>query len=318
MSGGPLRVAWERLRTALRQPSPVRPTREGGVGLLVLLGVIGAAVNTGNNLLYVVLACLLAIALVSNFLAEWNLRNLQLSRVLPLEAYAGIPALGHVRVENRRRWGRALTLVVRDHLADGTLVGEGRVLVVEPGGLAEVPLRYTFPERGQAPLGMIEVESRFPFGLARRFRRRMQAERLLVWPRPLAGPPADPAPRAGFLRADPRQRGGSGDLSGLREYERGDRLRDLHWPTTARVGRPVVVVREAEAAPEVRITVPPVHGEALETALGRAAGQVDRHMEWGHAVGLEVGDQQLPARTGEAWRRALLDALAAVPGGSNR
>jgi uncharacterized protein (DUF58 family) len=64
-----------------------RLTREGRVFLFVTIGVGFAAVNTANNLLYLVLGLLLSLLLVSGVLSDlalWKLRVRPRSRVTHL------------------------------------------------------------------------------------------------------------------------------------------------------------------------------------------------------------------------------------------
>ena len=127
-----------------------------------------------------------------------------------------------------------------------------------------------------------------------------------------AGPPG--ACDAGAaVTAPPAHGGGLGDFVGLREYQGGDRVGSIHWPTSARLGAPVVVVHSAEATQRVVIRVADVRGAAWERELSRAAGQVLRGFSRGSPVGLELPEHRLEARTGAAWRRTLLDALARAP-----
>lgn len=312
-----LRARWS-AQTAQweRERGLVRPTREGGWYLAVLAGVLVAAVNTGNNLLYVVLAMLMAIMIVSNLLAEWNLRSLRLRRRLPPELFAGAAASGALCVENHRRWGRSFALQIIDLDGGSGELARAVVPAVEPGGEAEAPATWRFPQRGPAGLRRLRVESRFPFGLLRRWRTFDVHEEVLVYPTLRRGLSPERGGAPFGARPDPQGRGGDGDLVGLREYSPGDPLRDLHWLTSARVGRPVVVIREALRRVEVIVRVPPVEGEALERALSEAAMEIVRHTAEGHAVGLELGAERRPARVGERWRRALLDALARFPGGA--
>src|SRR5205085_4830212 len=60
-------------------------------GLTVGIGL--AAINTGNNLLFLVLGLLLASIVVSGILSEQSLKSLQVERRLPSGATAGEPAL---------------------------------------------------------------------------------------------------------------------------------------------------------------------------------------------------------------------------------
>jgi len=78
-----------------------------GMGIIYVLTVllIGvAALNTGNNLLYVIVAAMLAAILVSGVASAIVLRGLELDIRLPEQVFAGRPTLGRIVIRNRRRW----------------------------------------------------------------------------------------------------------------------------------------------------------------------------------------------------------------------
>lgn len=94
------RVAGGRVRDALNYDVT-------GVGIIyvvtvLLIGV--AALNTGNNLLYVIVAAMLAAILVSGVASAIVLRDLELDVRLPEQVFAGRPTLGKIVIRNRRRW----------------------------------------------------------------------------------------------------------------------------------------------------------------------------------------------------------------------
>ncbi len=301
------------LRARAQRRIRARLTAAGGWYLAVTVGVMLAAVNTGNNLLYMVLACLLATLLASNFLAEWNLRGLRLRRRLPAEVFAGSPARGAFVVENHRRLGAAWTLrLVEEDPHSRAVLAEARALRIDAGGHTEVPAHWRLAERGPATLGRLRVESRYPFGLMRRWRVFSAPTDLLVYPRPRGGVVARSHGGRGELVPDPQARSQVGDLVGLRPYVPGDPLRSVHWPTSARTGRPMVIEREGQHAEEVEILVDP--RAPREDALGRATGEVLRQFAWGRAVGLHIDGTRHAPRTGAGWRRRLLTILALAPG----
>ncbi len=292
-----------------------RPTRDGAWFLVLLLGVLVAAVNTGNNLLYLALSCLLGVLIISNVLAEWNLRGLRVRRALPAEAFAGRPAVGAFVVENRRRVGGAAALTVEEVVdaPQGWQPMQVEVPWVPAGEEVQVPCRWTLPDRGICRLEAVRVSSSFPFGLMARERVLHLGGELLVYPEPTPGPMARAGAAHGHAREDRRKAGPDGDFRGLRPYQPGDPIRDVHWVTTARTGRPVVVERHGSFAERVIVEVPERHGEAWERALERATGQIVRHFRWGHAVGLRMEGRTFAPRTGPHWRRRLLELLALAP-----
>jgi uncharacterized protein (DUF58 family) len=94
------RVAMERLR----QTFHYEVTKAGMVYVLVTLVIGIAALNTGNNLLYIVVAAMLAAILVSGMVSALVLRGLELDVRLPEHVFAGRPVVGRIGLRNSRRW----------------------------------------------------------------------------------------------------------------------------------------------------------------------------------------------------------------------
>src|SRR3984893_17091557 len=80
------------------------PTRDGWWCLFVVIGLGVAAINTGNNLLYLLVSLLLSLIVVSGVLSEQSMRGLHLEAEIPEEIYAGAPALFGALVQNGKRW----------------------------------------------------------------------------------------------------------------------------------------------------------------------------------------------------------------------
>ena len=78
-------------------------TKAGVVYVLVTLVIGIAALNTGNNLLYIMVAAMLAAILVSGVVSALVLRGLQLDVRLPEHVFAGRPVVGRIVLRNARR-----------------------------------------------------------------------------------------------------------------------------------------------------------------------------------------------------------------------
>jgi uncharacterized protein (DUF58 family) len=94
------RVAIERLR----QTFHYEVTKAGVVYVLVTLVIGIAALNTGNNLLYIVVAAMLAAILVSGVVSALVLRGLKLEVRLPEHVFAGRSVIGQIVLRNPRRF----------------------------------------------------------------------------------------------------------------------------------------------------------------------------------------------------------------------
>jgi len=94
------RVAGSRVRDAFNYDV----TAVGIIYVVSVLLIGVAALNTGNNLLYVIVATMLAAILVSGVASAIVLRDLGLDVRLPEHVFASRPILGKIVVRNRRRW----------------------------------------------------------------------------------------------------------------------------------------------------------------------------------------------------------------------
>src|ERR1039458_6465749 len=90
------RVALERLR----QTFHYEVTKVGVIYVLVTLVIGIAALNTGNNLLYIVVAAMLAAILMSGVVSALVLRGLELEVRLPEHMFAGRPVVGRIALRN--------------------------------------------------------------------------------------------------------------------------------------------------------------------------------------------------------------------------
>lgn len=92
------RVAVSRVRDSLDYDI----TREGKVYFALILLIAIAALNTGNNLLFLVIAAMLAAILVSGIVSAQILRRLELDVTFPGHAFAGSPVTARLTLRNTR------------------------------------------------------------------------------------------------------------------------------------------------------------------------------------------------------------------------
>ena len=79
---------YERLRRWLRPPRKLQPTRAGWCFFALVMGVGFAALNTGNNLLYLVLSLMLSFLILSGAFSESALRGVCVTRRVPRDLFA--------------------------------------------------------------------------------------------------------------------------------------------------------------------------------------------------------------------------------------
>jgi uncharacterized protein (DUF58 family) len=97
-------LARQVVASRLRDAMDYEVTRAGMVYILIAVVIGVAAVNTGNNLLYIIVAALLSAVLVSGIASALVLRSLELDIHLPEHVFAGRPMLARLLVRNASRW----------------------------------------------------------------------------------------------------------------------------------------------------------------------------------------------------------------------
>lgn len=100
------RVGARRVREAL----DFEVTRAGAMYAIVVLLIGIAALNTGNNLLYIIVAAMLAAIVVSGIASALSLRGLELELKIPEHIFAGTDVSATVCVRNPRRRVPALSI----------------------------------------------------------------------------------------------------------------------------------------------------------------------------------------------------------------
>ena len=88
----------------VREAMDYEMTRAGLLYMAITVVIGIAALNTGNNLLYIVVAALLSAILVSGIASALVLRGLELEISLPEHVFARRPMLARLLLRNQRRW----------------------------------------------------------------------------------------------------------------------------------------------------------------------------------------------------------------------
>lgn len=302
---------WQRIKRILRPPRRLKVTKLGRTYLVLTVGIGLGALNTGNNLLYLVLGFMLSIIVLSGVLSERAIWDIQLKRLLPDGAFAKEPFA--LRYEVSRKKGRAFALKLRE--ADGPVDAWAWVPLVSDKAPVTVRANATANKRGPHQLSTIEISTAFPLGIFEKSRVIELSDVLLVFPRRgFSCPPtqADAGRQAGD-GGNPHMRDGNGDIQGLRDLEAGEDARRIHWKKSASIGRLVKVEREREDRKQFTLKVDPsLPSEALERACEETAAATQQLLGEGHEVGLLTGDQKIRPGAGPGHERRLLTALAWV------
>lgn len=253
-------------------------SREGWIYLSGLLLVALAALNTGNNLLFLILASLIALVLMSGILSSVSLSGVEMRLVLPEHIFAGQPFRAQVELENQKLSLPSFSLrveAVKEKGPAATAILEKPVffpyLPKQESAQQIVPL--TFRRRGVYRQEALRIVTRFPFGFLQKARRMNLKTEALVYPS------VEPTPEymevlpaiQGALESTTKGRGQ--DLYALRGYVHPDSARLVHWKATARSGSLMVREFTREEDSRVLLVLDP-HSPAIEKSAARTPSSV--------------------------------------------
>jgi len=233
-----------------------RLTRDGIIYLAAVFILILAAVNTGNNLLFLILACMLGGILISGVLSRVVLTGIDLKFDLPEHIFAEQPVLAELELRNEKQGWPSFSLLV---------VGESK----RKGATSEILTRHVFfpyiprqsssrqkvelrfPRRGVYRQDAFGIRTRFPFGFFEKTRHVNSEAEIVVYPRV--------EPTEQFYEVLPLLsgemasffRGRGHELHSLRDYQPSDSARFVDWKVTAKSGR--MMVREFAREDERRV-----------------------------------------------------------------
>ncbi len=223
-------------------------TREGIVYIVGILVVALAALNTGNNLLFMVLACLLAGMLISGLLSRVVLGGVDVRLELPEHIFAQRTILAIAELHNTKNFTPSFSVSLVSEPAAKSKKNAPAISVPQildrPVYFPYIPhqqtvrqnVELTFPSRGVYRQDALGLRTKFPFGFLQKTRRIDSAIEAVVYPRI--------QPTEQFYEVLPLvsgelesyQRGRGNDLYAIRDYQFNDSARHVDWKASARTG----------------------------------------------------------------------------------
>jgi uncharacterized protein (DUF58 family) len=171
--------------------------------------------------------------------------------------------------------------------------------------------------RGRYPESAATLTCSFPFGIWTARRTMREFEPVTVWPKvfPIAGQ----ASMVGRERAEcgeGNRSGRSGDFVGVREYRRGDCVRQVNWVATARTDSLIVTERGGPQCASLDVIVDAAAGRSREEIADRirvAASVAANLHQSSMPVCFRIGGRAFIPRRGREGFAQIMDALTNVP-----
>ncbi len=233
---------------------PRLTSRGGGLWAISLTAIIIGFVLPEPRFIHLGLLGMLVLG--GSFLwARYNLRHLTYARAAPESAFAGQNFPLSLTLTNGRKRQDAFAVEFQDSVAGSTEKGL-HVDWLQAGDTATREMQTRLPRRGMIHRGWLSLESMFPLGL---WKSRIEEEsklEMMIYPRPMPPKMFEDPDVLTLLETDEMESAlmdWDGDFHGLREFQPGDRMKLIQWPTTARSRH--LVVRQFDRRQPSRVTI---------------------------------------------------------------
>jgi uncharacterized protein (DUF58 family) len=297
---------------------PMRATREGRRFILASVLIAAAALNTGNNLIYLILALMLSLVLLSLVILKVTLSGLSLGAASVSPIFAGEEASFSLTVSNRKRHIHSYSVSVLSE----SMTSLAYFPVVPAQGRTTKEVKIVFKRRGLYGRRNFTARSGFPFILFVGEREMEVRGAVLVYPalRDVGNIASD---GWGTEEGDAVRSAGAGEeIHSIREFRQGDDLRRIHWKASAKVAD--LMVKEY-AEHELRRTTIIIDNlrrgvllenkadrEVFEKAVSLAASLARHFIDRGNLVRIVSAKKVVPFGSGNEQLFKILDILAVI------
>jgi len=285
------------------------------LGLIFIFGL--AAINSGNNLLYLILAVMIGALIASFWLSEMTLNDLKLSRRAPESVYAGEEFSVVYELLNQKRFFPVAGLEVLEKIEGKTT--QAYFLLVRAGKSERIYAALSLATRGRAGLNELIISTRFPFGFFEKAKKIKLPGEVVVMPSLiLMGADSEVSgTQAGEVHSG--KKGIGSELFCFRPYVPGDHPHWIDWKATARSGEILVKENEQELEQSVALILkiprsrPEPDSREREDLIQKAFGLSRLFLDRGFRVRLEIADRGIDFGAGVqhlkriGWFLALFD-----------
>jgi uncharacterized protein (DUF58 family) len=297
-----------RRRHGTRASTALTVTRFAVLPVAAAAGLTGLAALTDDVWLFLLATAALG-TLGAALLVPPRLDGLTYVLDAPVRTTVGFTTPHRVTVRNDgRRTSPTLRLT---HHAPGFDDVTVAVAPLRPGGTASAELPRVARRRCHGDEHWFEVVSTAPLGLVRATQVVEGRQAFVVHPVPVPVRAPEPYRGDGADGSSSPSRHGV-DPAGIRDWRPGDPARHVHWRSTARRGRPVVVERDEPHAARLAVVVAgPAGAPDWESLVAAVASAAVAAAAAGRPVALLAGQPGLGA-VYEGSATALLDWCAAL------
>lgn len=289
----------------------MKTTREGKRFFLAALLIAVAAVNTGNNLIYLILALMLSFLLLSLLILRWNLSGLSLAITIQQPVFAGEQSSVTFSLSNEKKYIQTYSVNVNSRD-----IGTAAYFpAVPPKTTLSQDERPVFARRGLYRYGSFRLSSSFPYILFTGSRLLPLSGEILVYPQ-LRDVDNIIAGVAGTDEGEAIRTLAAGEeLYAMREFRYGDDWRKIHWKASAKTSSLLVKEYAEHELRKVSIlidNIKPFSAGNFEKAVSLAASLSRYFLLNGFFTRVMSCRKVIPFGSGEEHLYTILDILAVI------
>ena len=286
---------WERIRGAVARRIRYKITRGGILFTCAILMVGLGAIVSANNLLFLIVAAMLATLLVSGLISRLCVAGLELDFLVPEHVAARRAVPGKLFVRNSKWVMPSFSIRVEGiREPDSPTLRSGVYFPLIAGGATvEETVEALFPKRGAYRQNSFAFSTAFPFGFLERSTRVTLRREMVVYPSIDAQPGFEDLLAGIAGEIETHYRGLGRDFYRIRPYEALESARHVDWKASAHVGSLQVreFAREQEQTVEIFLDrgVPPEMDAWFEHAVDCCAFLAWRLSSQGAAIHFRSG-----------------------------
>ncbi len=214
----------------------IKITKSGYIFILTTIFIGFAAINTGNNLLYLITSCLLGFMGISGFFGKRNIESLSVKLKYPNDIFANREFSLNIEVKNKKSIFPSWLIKVK--------VNEDIVIVpyIDKNKSEKKSILMTFEKRGINEINEVYIFSSFPFNFFIRSKKYNLNYKLLVYPEPIKYnifQESDSKINSGVEELN--KPGYSNDLINIKTYFN-DPVKLIHWKLSSKYDELLVKV----------------------------------------------------------------------------
>ncbi len=283
----------------------IRITKTGWIFILLTILLGFAAVNTGNNLVYLIASGFLSFMAVSGLLGKGNISKIDIAIDLPQEIYAKKDTFIKIRLKNNKRLFPAF--LIRVNFDNRSVIFP----FVDPKGEDIKNISTIFNKRGFYSISNINISSVFPFNFFVRCRKIDTTCEFIVFPMPKKCNISHFLIDKRFIgEISTDKKGYEPEILSIRNYIKTDPFKYISWKASAKTGELKTKELSAPSSQPIIIDLDEIEIRELEEKISCITYVVIKNIQKNIPIGIKINNKLYKPNVTKQHRINILKELA--------